>query len=114
MPTRIDRPHRIDRSRALLATLLLSMPPALVGCGGPSVNDVKNARAFEALLTAVSLKHMAEVEQDARLIDARHAEGGLSESEYREISEIIAKARAKNWSVAEKNAYAFRERNPAF
>jgi hypothetical protein len=98
----------------LLAAFLLSMAPALAGCGGPTVQDIKNARAFEALLTAISLKHMAEVEQDAKLIDARHAEGGLTDTEYREISEIIAKARSKNWPEAEKDAYAFRERNPSF
>lgn len=114
MPTPIDRPDRLDWRRAVRSALFLSIAPALSGCGGPTVEDVKNARAFEALLTAVALRNLGEVERDVKLIDARHVEGGLSESQYKEISAIIAKARANNWAEAEKDAYAFRERNPSF
>jgi hypothetical protein len=77
------------------------------------VAEVQNARAFEALLTAVSLKNEKELERDAKLIDERRAAGELGTSEYREIKEIIAKARAKDWASAERDAYALRERNPA-
>ena len=81
----------------------------LAGCGGePSQREVKNARAFEALLTAVSLKNETEVERDAKLIDERHASGEISDANYREIAEIIEKARAKDWAGAEKRAYEFR------
>jgi hypothetical protein len=82
---------------------------ALAGCGGePSRREVENARAFEALLTAVSLKHEREVERDAQVIDERHASGELSERNYRALAEIVAKARAKDWAEAERRAYAFR------
>lgn len=98
MPTRIDR--------AFCATVLVL---ALAGCGGePSEREVKNARAFEALLTAVSLKNAAELEKDAALIDERHAAGELSDSRYKDLQEIVAKARAKDWTAAEKRAYEFR------
>ena len=70
---------------------------------------VKNAQAFEALLTAVSLKHEKEVDNDAKLIDERHAAGELSDEKYRELGEIIEKARAKDWAAAEKRAYEFRK-----
>ena len=91
--------------RLVLAGLFLS----LAGCGGePSAREVANARAFEALLTAVSLKNEKELDQDARVIDARHAAGELSEGPYQEIREIIEKARAKDWQGAEKRAYEFR------
>jgi hypothetical protein len=81
----------------------------LFGCGGePTQREIKNARAFEALLTAVSLRHEAEVEKDAKLIDERHAAGDLSDSKYRTLAEIIEKARAKDWAGAEKKAYDFR------
>jgi hypothetical protein len=81
----------------------------VAGCGGePSRREVDNARAFEALLTAVSLRNERELERDARAIDARHAAGALSHGKYREMGEIIAKARTNDWAGAEKRAYEFR------
>jgi hypothetical protein len=83
----------------------------MAGCGGePSAREVANARAFEALLTAVSLKNEKELEKDARIIEDRHASGELSDGSYQEIREIIEKARAKDWEGAVKRAYAFRAR----
>jgi hypothetical protein len=79
------------------------------GCGGePSEREVKNARAFEALLTAVSLKNAKELEADARLIEERRASGGMSEGKYHDIQQVITKARANDWAGAEKRAYEFR------
>jgi hypothetical protein len=83
----------------------------LVGCGGePSAREVKNARAFEALLSAVALRNEKEMEQDARLVEERHDSGELSDGHYREIRKIIDKARGKDWAGAEKGAYEFRGR----
>jgi hypothetical protein len=85
--------------------------PMLAGCGGePSDREVQNARAFEALLTAVSLKDPKELEGDARLIEARHDSGELSDPSYRELFEVIEKGRAKDWAGAERRAYEFRAR----
>jgi hypothetical protein len=85
------------------------MATAISGCGGePSHREVENARAFEALLTAVSLKHDKEFEKDARLIDDRHAAGQISDEKYRELAEILEKGRARDWPAAEKRAYEFR------
>jgi hypothetical protein len=82
----------------------------LSGCGGePSQREVQNARAFEALLTAVSLRHMKEVENDAKAIQSRYDAGELSSAKYRELGEIIEKARARDWAGAEKQAYDFRK-----
>jgi hypothetical protein len=79
------------------------------GCGGePSEREVKNARAFEALLTAVSLKNRKELEKDARVIDQRHAAGVLSDARYNDLRAIVEKARAGDWDAAEKRAYQFR------
>jgi hypothetical protein len=81
------------------------------GCGGePSDREIQNARAFEALLTAVSLQNRKAMEADARQIDDRHASGDLSEASYRELLEVIDKARLKDWAGAEKRAYEFRAR----
>ena len=79
MPTPIDDRARLAAMRASCSAGLLL---TLAGCGGePSEREVKNARAFEALLTAVSLKNAKELEKDARLIDDRHAAGELSDGE---------------------------------
>ena len=101
MPTPSDR--------ATWATAFLALALTISGCGGePSQREVKNARAFEALLTAVSLKNGPEVERDARAIDERHGTGEMSDGKYREIAEVVAKARARDWAGAEKRAYEFR------
>jgi hypothetical protein len=96
--------------RALVHSLAVSLL-VLVGCGGePSEREVKNARAFEALLSAVSLKNPKELEGDARLIKGRHDSGDLSEGNYRVLVEVIEKARTKDWAGAERRAYEFRAR----
>ena len=97
-----------ERSRATCLAALVLMS---VGCGGePSGREIKNARAFEALLTAVSLKDARELEGDARLITDRHDSGELSDANYRQLLEIIEKARSKDWAGAERRAYEFRAR----
>lgn len=79
------------------------------GCSDePSPRQIRNARAFEALLTAVSLRNAKEFEQDARLIDQRHDAGEISDAKHRELAEIIEKGRAGDWTGAEKRAYEFR------
>jgi hypothetical protein len=92
--------------------VLVGLGTTLCGCGAepsPSLREIKNARAFEALLTAVSLRNQKEFEQDAKLIDERHAAGEISDEKYQELAEVIEKARAKDWAGAEKRAYRFRE-----
>ncbi len=110
MPARIDprdhaaRPRRLGRLSIALMVALISP-----GCGGePSEREVNNARAFEALLTAVSLRNAKEVEADAHLIDQRHGSGELSDGNYKELRAIVEQARARDWQGAEKRAYAFR------
>jgi hypothetical protein len=98
-------PTRSETIRVIALSVLL----ALSGCSGePSEREVKNARVFEALLTAVSIKNPNELEADARAIEARHEAGELSEANYRELAEVIARARAKDWAGAEQRAYEFR------
>ena len=115
MPTRYEvrpRPPRPIAGRACLfraAVLFGLLLPTVAGCGGePSAREVKNARAFEALLSAVSLKNRKELEKDARLIEERHAAGELSEARHKDLRAIIEKARAGDWSAAEARAYEFR------
>ena len=76
--------------------------------GGAVGQGGQKSRAFEALLSAVSLKNRKELEKDARLIEERHAAGELSEARHKDLRAIIEKARAGDWSAAEARAYEFR------
>jgi hypothetical protein len=103
-------PTRIERSALVLAALI-SMP---LGCGEPSPRELKNRQEFEALLTAVSLKNKSELEKDAKRLGARHDSGELSDPAYKDLNEILDKARAGDWAGAERRAYEFREASPYF
>ena len=80
-----------------------------VGCGGPSANERENRKAFEMLLTAISIKNAKELEKDATRIDERHREGRLSDRRHKDLLGIIKEARAGDWGKAENMAYEFRE-----
>jgi hypothetical protein len=110
VPILIDAPASSKRCRARLSATLIGLITTFPGCSGePSQRELKNAQAFEALLTAVSLKHEKEVENDAKLIGERHAARELSDEKYRELGVIIEKARTKDWAGAQKRAYEFRK-----
>lgn len=106
MATAIDRRHAPALATWPLAVVLAT---AAGGCGGPSDREIGNARAFEALLTAVTLKNPAELSRDAKLIETRHDAGTLSDASYAVLQSIVAKARAKDWGAAEADAYRFRD-----
>ncbi len=103
MPTPCNSVRRSSIGAALLLV-------AVAGCSGePSEREIRNARAFEALLTAVSLRNARELEKDARIIDDRHASDDLSESRHSALQEVISRARAGDWAAAESRAYEFRK-----
>ncbi len=86
----------------------------LAGCGEPSIRELKNRGDLEALLTAVTMKNGVELEKDAKRIDARRAEGQLSQEVYNDLREIIQSARSGNWASAEKQAYELRAKSLDF
>jgi hypothetical protein len=89
--------------------VLAGLALALSGCARePSARELGNARAFEALLSAVSLKNAPELENDAALIEQRRASGELSGASYTILREIIETARRADWNVALARAYKFR------
>ena len=99
----------------VFGSLLVGISATFVGCGAePSERELKNRRELEALLTAVVLKDVKEVERDARRIEARRAAGELSDARCSDLKKIVDAARAGDWSVAEKQTYGFRERYPFF
>jgi hypothetical protein len=95
---------------AFLACLLL----ILAGCGGPSTEERENRKAFEFLLTAISLKNVKELEKDAQRIEERYTAGKLSDARHRDLQGIVDRARAGDWGNAERMAYEFREAQPFF
>ena len=97
------------RPHVLILGLLL-----FAGCGSPSDDERENRKAFEFLLTAVSLKNTKELEKDVKRIDERHAAGKLSDARHRDLQAIVEKARAGDWGEAERMAYDFREKQPFF
>ena len=101
---------RLRSRTTILGGLLLT----LVGCGGPSDQMRENRKAFEMLLTAITLRNPKELEKDAGRIEGRHAAGQLSDSSHSDLQEIIGKARAGDWADAEEQAYKFREAQPYF
>jgi hypothetical protein len=103
-----SRGHRARTT--LLAWLLLT----LLGCGEPSIRELKNRRELEALLTAISLKNRKELDKDIKRIGDRHASGELSDVGYKDLQEIVKRAQAGDWSGAEKQAYELRESKPYF
>src|SRR5271157_6164461 len=95
-------------------TLLVWLVLLLTGCGEPSVRELKNRRELEALLTAISLKNQKELDKDIQRIEDRHASGELSDESYKDLQEIITKAKGGDWGGAEKQAYEMRESKPFF
>jgi hypothetical protein len=98
----------------LATSCLVCAALVLAGCGEPSTRKLKNRRELEALLTAISLKNQKELDKDIQRIEERHNSGELSDASYKDLSEIIKKARGGDWSGAEKQAYEKRESTPFF
>ena len=96
---------RLDR----IAIFPIAISLMITGCRGePSECEIQNARAFEALLSAISLMNDQELQRDASLIDDRHIAGQMSDDNYKELVPIIDMAKAMDWSGALKRAYEFR------
>ncbi len=114
MPTRTEERDFRPRRSSILNLVLMGFLLWMLGCGEPSARELKNRRELEALLTAVSLKNKSELEKDIKRIDERHDSGELSDQGYNDLQEIIKKARAGDWSAAEKRAYELRESKPYF
>ena len=98
--------------RGVVITAILAL--TLAGCGGPSERERENRKSLEMLLTAITLHNPKELEKDARRIDERHTSGQLTDSNHRELQEIIGKARSGDWAEAEERAYKLRENHPYF
>ena len=91
---------------------LCSMPLILAGCSAPTEVDRDNRRLLDAILTAITMKNVAWLEEDAALAEKRNAAGQLPDADYEELLLIIEKGRSGEWKTAEEQGYEFRKRHP--
>ena len=82
------------------------------GCSKISDESRQNRRVVDAVLTAVTLKNVKELDRDTVLLDKRLADGLLAEQHFKAVKAIIQKARSGNWHEAEVELYKFRETHP--
>ncbi len=97
-----------DQSRALVFAILL----CAAGCSLPSEVDRDNRRLVDAILTAITMKNVNWLEDDAALAEKRHEAGHFTDDEYAQLQSIIETARSGDWTSAEKQGYEFRKRHP--
>jgi hypothetical protein len=79
------------------------------GCGRVQQIDPSNRRLMQGLQTAVSSRKTEWLDATVQLIEDRFASGELSDEEYAAVEPIIEKARAGDWSGAQKDAFALTE-----
>jgi hypothetical protein len=89
-----------------LAGLVLAIA---AGCSGQPQVARNNRRLIESLQTAVSAKKTDWLEENARVIQERHAAGELSQAELASFQKIIDTARAGDWSQAQQDVFALGE-----
>jgi hypothetical protein len=84
------------------------------GCSpaGQSEEELQNRKVLDAILTAVTMKNHRELEADYKLLEARRAEGHVSERNYQALQGTISKARSGDWAGAERDLYALRKAHP--
>ena len=92
--------HRSPRVWVVAALIL-----AAAGCGEPRVAHIRsrNHRLLQALRTAVSAKRADWLEQNAQLIEERHATGEMTDEEFDALNPIVAQARQGMWAQAESD-----------
>lgn len=90
----------------LLVLFVLSL--AWTGCGPPQVAHDER-RLVESLLSAVSTRNPAWLDENVAAIEQRRGAGTLSEAASRAFGEIIDLARAGQWDKAESRAFDLRD-----
>ena len=92
--------------------LVWSLALLTAGCAGPTQADRDNRRLVDAILTAITMKNLTWLEEDAQLATTQHQTGHLTDDEYEHLLSIIGRARSGDWLGAEKQNYKFRKDHP--
>ena len=82
--------------RALLLGIVL-----VTGCGPPQLEPA-NYRLIESLRTALSARNGNWLEDNAKSITKKHADGQMSDGEFAAFEAIIGQARGEDWTGAEE------------
>ncbi len=87
-------------NRALLAGLV-SVAVCITGCSKPPQIPADSRQIIGSLRTAVSAKRKDWLEENAKLIETKHAQNKLTDDQYQELKSIISQGRDGNWGDAE-------------
>jgi hypothetical protein len=94
---------------AIAAVLVACGLLLMTGCGAPPQVAGEDRALIVSLATAVSARDPRWLDANDRLIERRHADGGLSDAAHRALSAVVAEARAGRWTEAEHAITALRE-----
>jgi hypothetical protein len=94
----------MKRSRSLLAGALIGCALGVGGCSKPPQIPADSRALIGSLRTAVSAKRKDWLEENAKLVEAKHSQNKLSDEQYEELKSIIVQARDGQWTAAESEA----------
>ena len=95
-----------------ISVFLAFLSLTVSGCGGPRAKDRDNRRLVDAILTAITMKNVRLLEDNATRAKEMREAGQLTEEEYQGLAAVIGKAREGDWAGGEKDGYAFRKKHP--
>jgi hypothetical protein len=87
-------------ARRFLLTALLLWTLVGSGCSRPPQIGQENRRLIGSLRTAIAAQNTDWLDQNAGLVEERHAQGSLADDQYDALKAIIDQARAGNWADA--------------
>ena len=101
-----------DNTRRRLGQMLVALSLLASGCSSPTEADRDNRRLVDAILTAITMKNVNWLDDDAELAEKRYADGQFTDAEYDELLAIIELGRSGDWKTAEQQCYEFRKQHP--
>jgi hypothetical protein len=78
----------------------------------PTMEMRDNRKAVDAILTAITMKNKRLLEAGIQRAQERRQAAQLTEDQFAGMLAFASKARSGDWSGAEKDGYAFRQKYP--
>ncbi len=85
----------------MIRLALMLVVVLVIGCGPPQVEPA-NYRLLESLRTALSARNGNWLEDNARQIAKKHADGTMTDGEFAAFDAIVSQARGGDWTGAEQ------------
>jgi hypothetical protein len=92
-------------NRGAIAALALAAV-VVAGCGRPPQVGAQNRRLVESLKTAVMARNPEWLDENAKLVKAKHEKGELDEASYAAFESIVRQAEAGDWDAAQDEVIA--------